>query len=139
MPGANLCITLTVKKIVVAEDDTANRDLISEMLRGWGYDVVEARDGADALEKVEQSRPDLVLCDIQMPVLDGVGLVQALRRNHNFATLPVIALTGFGLQDHEAIASAGFNTYQSKPLNSALLKRNVERLLQKGSKDSKAK
>ena len=49
-----------MKKIVVAEDDTANRDLISEMLRGWGYDVVEARDGADALEKVEQSRPDLV-------------------------------------------------------------------------------
>ena len=89
-----------MKKIVVAEDDTANRDLISEMLRGWGYDVVEARDGADALEKVEQSNPDLVLCDIQMPVLDGVGLVQALRRNHNFATLPVIALTGFGLQDH---------------------------------------
>lgn len=124
-------------KIVIAEDDTVNRELLSEMLRNWGYNVVEAENGADALEKIRQAMPDLVLCDIRMPILDGVGLVQALRRDHDFASLPVIALTGFGVQDHEVIASAGFTTYQSKPVSSALLKRNLERLLHKVTKNIK--
>lgn len=126
-----------MKKIVVAEDDSASRDLLSEMLRSWGYEVIEAQNGADALQKVAESTPDLIVCDIQMPVLDGVGLVQALRRDNKLAALPVIALTGFGTQDHAVIASAGFTTYQSKPVSSALLKKNVERLLQKGTKDTK--
>ncbi len=101
------------------------------MLRSWGYEVIEARNGADALQKIAESLPNLVVCDIQMPVLDGVGLVQALRRDSNLATLPVIALTGVESQDGVAIVSAGFTTFQSKPVSSALLKKNVERLLQK--------
>jgi CheY-like chemotaxis protein len=126
-----------MNKIIIAEDDSASRDLLSEMLRSWGYDVIEARNGAEALQNIGEGVPDLVVCDIQMPLLDGVGLVQALRRDNKFATLPVIALTAIGAQDHEAIAAAGFTTYQSKPINSALLKRNVERLLQKTGKDNK--
>ena len=122
-------------KIVIAEDDSSSRELLTELLQSWGYDVVEARNGADALQKIIASPPDLVVCDIKMPLLDGVGLVQALRRDKNLASIPVIALTGFDPQDHEAIASAGFSTYQSKPVSTALLKRNVERLLHKGTKD----
>jgi CheY-like chemotaxis protein len=124
-------------KIVIAEDDSASRELLSELLRSWGCAVLEARNGAEALQKIGDDMPDLVVCDIQMPLLDGVGLVQALRRDTNLATLPVIALTGIGAQDHEAIASAGFTTYQSKPVDSVLLKRNVERLLQKAARDNK--
>lgn len=125
-------------KIMIAEDDAANRDLLSEMIRGWGYTVVEAHNGADALEKVLVSLPDLVVCDIRMPVLDGVGFVRALRRDASFGGIPVIALTGFGEQDHDAIVSAGFTTYQSKPVSAELLRRNLERLLQKSTRDREA-
>jgi CheY-like chemotaxis protein len=124
-------------KIIIAEDDSASRELLSELLRGWGYQVIEARNGAEALQKVGEGRPDLVLCDIQMPLLDGIGFVQALRRDNDLINLPVIALTADGAGDQELIATAGFTTYQSKPVNSALLKKNVERLLQKAIKDSK--
>jgi CheY-like chemotaxis protein len=127
-------VTSNATKIVIAEDDSSSRELLSELLRSWGYHVIEARNGADALDKIIASPPDLIVCDIKMPFLDGVGLVQALRRHSDLSSIPVIALTGFDPQDHEAITSAGFNTYQSKPINTALLKRNVERLLHKGSK-----
>jgi len=126
-------------KIVIAEDDPSSRELLTELLESWGYDVIAARNGADALQKILASPPDLVVCDIKMPVLDGIGLVQALRRDNNLASIPVIALTGFDPQDHEEITSAGFSTYQSKPVSTALLKKNVERLLQKGTKDRTAK
>lgn len=122
-------------KIMIAEDNADSLDLLSDMVRGWGYTVIEARNGADALEKIEESSPDLVICDIKMPVLDGVGFVRAIRRHSKLASLPVIALTGFDPQDHDAIASAGFTTFQSKPVSSELLRRNVERLLPKSTKD----
>lgn len=120
---------------MIAEDNADSLDLLSDMVRGWGYTVIEARNGADALEKIEESSPDLVICDIKMPVLDGVGFVRAIRRHSKLASLPVIALTGFDPQDHDAIASAGFTTFQSKPVSSELLRRNVERLLPKSTKD----
>jgi len=107
---------------MIAEDDAANRDLLSEMIRSWGYTVIEAQNGADALERALESRPDLVVCDIRMPILDGVGFVRALRRDTKLAALPVIALTGFDAQGQDAIVSAGFTTYQSKPVSSELLR-----------------
>ena len=120
---------------MIAEDNADSLDLLSELVRGWGYTVIEARNGADALEKIEESSPDLVICDIKMPVLDGVGFVRAIRRHSKLSGLPVIALTGFDPHDHDAIASAGFTTFQSKPVSSELLRRNVERLLPKSTKD----
>jgi CheY-like chemotaxis protein len=122
-------------KIVIAEDDSPSREMLCELLRSWGYDVTESRNGAEALQKIAEGMPDLVVCDIQMPLLDGVGLVQALRRDKNFSNLPVIALTAGGARDPRAVASAGFTTYQSKPVDSALLKKNLERLLEKRPND----
>lgn len=119
---------------MIAEDDADSLDLLSEMVRGWGYTVIQAQNGADALEKAGEDSPDLVICDIKMPVLDGVGFVRALRRHSKLASLPVIALTGFDPQDHDSIASAGFTTFQSKPVSSELLRRNVERLLPKSTR-----
>ena len=60
-------------KIVIAEDDSSSRELLTELLQSWGYDVIEARNGADALQKIIASPPDLVVCDIKMPLLDGVA------------------------------------------------------------------
>jgi CheY-like chemotaxis protein len=126
-----------MKTILLAEDDPANRELLRELLQRWGYQVIEASDGADALTKINATLPDLVLCDIQLPVLDGFGVVQALRKDQRFSQLPVIALTAFAMRgDKENILSAGFNTYQSKPIESEMLKENIKRLLKQREKDS---
>lgn len=122
--------------ILIAEDDLASRELLSEMLSSWGYRVIETRNGADALQKIAETKPDLVVCDIRMPVLDGVALVQAVRRDNRLSGLPIIALTGIGDPDQTTIATAGFTTFQGKPINSALLKRNVERLLHTSKNES---
>jgi len=124
-----------MKKILLAEDNPANRELLREFLQRWGYDVIEASDGADALTKIHATLPDLVLCDIQLPVLDGFGVVQALRKDQRFTQTPVIALTAFAMRgDKEKILSAGFNTYQSKPIESEMLKENIRRLLKQREK-----
>jgi CheY-like chemotaxis protein len=121
----------------LAEDNPANRELLREFLQRWGYQVIEASDGADALTKMNATLPDLVLCDIQLPVLDGFGVVQALRKDQRFTQTPVIALTAFAMRGNkEKILSAGFNTYQSKPIESEMLKENIRRLLKQREKDS---
>jgi CheY-like chemotaxis protein len=126
-----------MKKILLAEDNPANRELLREFLQRWGYEVIEALDGADALTKINATLPDLILCDIQLPVLDGFGVVQALRKDHRFTQIPVIALTAFAMQgDKEKILSAGFNTYQSKPIDSEMLRENIRRLLKRREQDS---
>ncbi len=65
-----------MRKILVAEDDPASRELLLDILSAWGYDVVEACDGGEALRKIEETGPDLVLLDIQMPVLDGFAVLR---------------------------------------------------------------
>lgn len=124
-----------MKKILLAEDNLASRELLRELLQRWGYEVIEASDGADALTKINATLPDLVLCDIQLPLLDGFGVVQALRKDPRFAHTPVVALTAFAMRgEKENILSAGFNTYQSKPIQSEMLKENIKRLLKQREK-----
>jgi len=68
------------------------------LIESWGYEVIEAADGSEALQKIMETEPDLVLCDIQMPEQDGYAVIQSLRQNPRFAKLPVIALTAFAMR-----------------------------------------
>ena len=79
--------------ILVVEDNILIRELVREILEREQYQVVEACDGKDALEKMEESAPNLVLMDIQLPMLDGYAVLHQLRRDRRFHRLPVIALT----------------------------------------------
>src|SRR5579862_7487419 len=116
-------------KILIAEDNAVNRELLCEILTGE-YQVVEAADGQEAVAKVEETRPDLVLLDINMQVLDGFAVLQRLRENPDFAELPVIAVTAYAMKfDRERILSAGFDGYVSKPISAAALLGEVEALL----------
>jgi CheY-like chemotaxis protein len=116
-------------KILIAEDNAVNRELLCELLSGE-YQIVEAADGQEAVAKVEETRPDLVLLDINMPVLDGFAVLQCIRQNPDFAHLPVIAVTAYAMKsDRERILLAGFNGYVSKPINAAALVGEVEALL----------
>jgi len=121
-----------MKKIVIAEDSAAGRELLHELIESWGYEVIEAADGREALQKIIETAPDLVLCDIQMPEQDGYAVIQSLRQDPRFMKLPVIALTAFAMRgDKEKTLAAGFDSHQSKPVEFDSLKADIERLLVK--------
>lgn len=121
-----------MKKIVIAEDSAAGRELLHELIESWGYEAIEAANGREALQKIIETGPDLVLCDIQMPEQDGYAVIQSLRQNPRFTKLPVIALTAFAMQgDKEKALAAGFDSHQSKPVEFESLKADIHRLLVK--------
>ena len=123
-----------MKKILVAEDNPASSELIMEVLSGRGYEIIEACDGQQALEKIEETEPDLVLLDIQLPILDGFAVLFQLRQNPRFANLCVVALTANVMkEDREKGLRAGFDAYIGKPIDAAALRLQVAELLLKGS------
>ena len=119
-------------KVLIAEDNAVNRELLRELLEMRGYTVVEACDGEGALRMSEQTKPDLLLLDIGMPVLDGFAVVRKIRENPRLATLPVLAVTAYAMQgDWEKILNSGFDGYLSKPVNARSLTEELDRLLGK--------
>ena len=119
-----------MSKILVADDNAVSRELVREILNSPDYEVIEARDGREALKIISSTTPDLVLLDIQMPVQDGVSVVRQLRRDARFADLPVIALTAYAMRgDREKALEAGFDSYITKPIRPSLLREHVERHL----------
>jgi CheY-like chemotaxis protein len=121
-------------KVLIAEDIAINRELLREVLETRGFAVEEACDGQAALQMVEQTRPDILLLDIGMPVLDGFAVVRKIREDPRLATLPVLAVTAYAMRgDRENILSSGFDGYLSKPINTVLLLEELQRLLSKGA------
>lgn len=119
-----------MKKILVADDKATGRELVRTALEHSGYEVYEASHGAEALEQARQIQPDLIILDLHMPVLDGFGTIEELRRDANFTFTPVVALTASAMAgDRERAIAAGFTGYLSKPIQLSLLRAEVERLL----------
>lgn len=119
-----------MKTILVADDDPVGRELIREILELQGYRVIEAGDGSVALSSIQAAQPDLVLLDIQMPVLDGFGVIQALRRECQFQSLPVFALTAFAMRgDKEKALAAGFDGYIAKPIDVSVFRELIRQAL----------
>ena len=101
-----------MSKVLIAEDNAVNRELLRELLEVRGYTVVEACDGEETLRMIEQTQPDLLLLDIGMPVLDGFGVVSKIRENPRLARLPVVAVTAYAMQgDRERILNSNFDGY----------------------------
>jgi len=119
-----------MKKILIAEDNPVNRELLRELLEIQGYEIFEACNGQEALAMIDQIRPDLLVLDLGMPVLDGLGAIAAIRGNPATADLPVLAATAFAMRgDREKTLQAGFDGYLSKPINPGALKAEVDRLM----------
>jgi CheY-like chemotaxis protein len=119
-----------MSKILVAEDNLPNRELIREILESLGHEVTEAEDGQQALDRVKQAKPDLVLLDIQMPVLDGYAVVHELRQTPSYKELKILALTAFAMQgDREKALQSGFDGYLTKPVDIMRLKEELEKFL----------
>lgn len=107
-----------MKTILIVDDSQANRDLLREVLSTRGYRLVEACDGEEAMQKVVEESPDLVLLDIHMPTLDGYAVLKKLRQDSGSAKLCVVAVTSFAMQsDENRGLAAGFDAYITKPVD----------------------
>jgi two-component system cell cycle response regulator DivK len=115
--------------ILIVEDSEDNREILRYILRSIGYGVLEAANGAQAVEIYRTRRPDLVLMDLSMPVLDGYGATQLIREIDGDA-VPIIALSAHATRDHRKRAAAvGFNDYLTKPIDFAQLETVLHRYL----------
>ena len=104
--------------ILIVDDNVANRKLARVLVEDMGHEAIFAEDGRDALASVRERRPDLVLMDIQMPVMDGYEAFKRLRGDPELAGIPVIAFTSHAMRgDREKITAAGFDAYLTKPLD----------------------
>ena len=123
-----------MKRLLVADDKVGGRELVRAVLERCGYAIIEAADGLEALSAAREFRPDLIVLDLNMPGVDGFGVVRELRRDAEFATTPVLALTASAMQgDRERAMAAGFSGYISKPIGPSQLRAEVERLLRQPS------
>lgn len=117
-------------KILLVEENEFNRDMLSRRLQRRGYQVVTAVDGAQAVATADVERPDLILMDLVLPVLDGWHASQQLKSRPNTAHIPIIALTAHALAgDREQALAAGCDEYESKPVDLERLLAKIEALI----------
>ena len=122
----------TTPLALVVDDEEAFREIVSMKLRASNFDAETARGALEAVEKAEAIHPDLILMDIQMPVMNGLEAIARLRGNARFAETPIIALTALAMPgDRERSLLAGANEYMSKPVSLKLLARTINELLGK--------
>lgn len=104
-------------KVLVVEDYDDSREFIKFLLEDYGFDVLEATNGFEAIEAVREQGPDLVLMDISMPLMDGLTAARKIRENKQFSKLPIIALTAQSENVRGRAIEAGCNALLSKPLD----------------------
>ncbi len=105
-------------KVLVIEDNEKNRYLISFLLKGAGFEVIEAVTGEEGVEMAISKRPDLVLMDIQLPGIDGYEATRRIRASGSDGAVPIIALTSYAMTgDRERALAAGCTGYVEKPIN----------------------
>jgi two-component system, chemotaxis family, chemotaxis protein CheY len=119
--------------VLIVEDDAATRRLYKFLLTNGGYPVLEAEDGVAALEQLAHNHCDLVITDMNMPRMDGMDLIRAIRRD--YADVYVILITAFGTPDTEKQAMRmGANDYLAKPFDFEELERRVRAFFQSRAK-----
>jgi two-component system cell cycle response regulator DivK len=118
------------KRILVVEDQADNRRILRDMLGNAGYELIEAESGEEALTAVEAQRPDLILMDIQLPVMDGYEATRRIKSNPTLKAVPIIAVTSYALSGDEGKArAAGCNAYVTKPFSPRALLAKVREFL----------
>ena len=105
-------------KILIIEDNEQNLYLETFILEKHGHVVTAARNGAQGIKLAEEIRPELILLDIQLPVMDGYAVADELRRNPALARTPIVAVTSYAMAgDRERVLAAGCDGYIEKPIN----------------------
>ncbi len=118
------------KRILVVEDQEDNRQILRDLLGSAGYDLIEAENGEEALAAVSKYRPDLVLMDIQLPIMDGYEATRRLKADPEFEKIPIIVVTSYALSGDEGKArEAGCDAYVTKPYSPRLLLAKIKEFL----------
>ena len=106
------------KRILVVEDQPDSRQIIRDMLAGTDYEITEAENGEEALAAIAKQRPDLILMDIQLPIMDGYSATRLLKTDPALQSIPIIAVTSYALAGEERKArGAGCDDYVTKPFS----------------------
>jgi CheY-like chemotaxis protein len=117
-------------KILLVEDNEMNRDMLSRRLARKGFDVVMAVDGGQAVTMAQSERPDLILMDMSLPVIDGWEATRLVKTTDTTKHIPVIALTAHAMSgDREKALSAGCDDYDTKPIEMPRLLEKIEAIL----------
>jgi two-component system cell cycle response regulator DivK len=118
-----------MKKVLVVEDVDFNRDLLVQLLEDK-YQVIEAVNGQEGVELAEKERPELILMDLSLPIMDGWEATRRIKANPDLSSIPVIALTAHAMVgDQEKALAAGCDDYLVKPLNEDILMAKIQKYL----------
>jgi two-component system cell cycle response regulator DivK len=124
------------KKILVVEDTEDNRQILRDLLGMAGYEMVEAHDGAQGVAMAAEHKPDLILMDIQMPVLDGYEATRRIKADPALASIPIVAVTSYALSGDEAkTRAAGCNDYIAKPYSPRQMLAKVREIIGVGESE----
>ena len=119
-----------MSKLLLVEDNEMNRDMLVRRLKRAGYEVAIAVDGEQGVLMALAEKPDLVLMDMSLPVMNGWDATRALRRDPRTSAVPIIALTAHAMPgDRETAMDAGCNDYDTKPVDFARLQGKIHALL----------
>lgn len=117
-------------KILLVEDNEINRDMLSRRLLRKGYEVVMAVDGEQAVAMAQSERPDLILMDMSLPVIDGWEATRRVKATETSSRIPIIALTAHAMfGDRERALDAGCDDYDTKPIEMPRLLEKIDALL----------
>jgi two-component system, cell cycle response regulator DivK len=106
------------KKVLIVEDNELNMKLFRDLIETCGHEILEARDGIEALKLARQHRPNLILMDIQLPEVSGLEITRWLKEDDELRAIPVVAVTAFAMKgDEEKIRSGGCEAYIAKPIS----------------------
>ena len=118
------------KRVLVVEDQEDNREILRALLESVGHQMIEAFDGEAAVAKAIEYRPDLILMDIQLPVMDGYEATRRIKANVELCSIPIIVVTSYALSgDEEKARAAGCDAYVTKPYSPRELLAKINQFL----------
>jgi two-component system, cell cycle response regulator DivK len=117
-------------KILLVEDNEMNLDMLSRRLERRNFEILIAMDGAQGVELAKSQRPDLILMDMSLPIMDGWEATRRIKADSNMSHIPIIALTAHAIAgDRERCLAAGCDEYESKPIKFPRLLAKIEQML----------
>ena len=121
-------------RVLLIEDNPDNLELMTYLLEAFGHTTLAARDGRAGIEAVVRERPDLVVCDIQLPLADGYVVARELKADPVLSTIPLVAVTALAMVgDRDRVLAAGFDGYVSKPIDPRRFVAELEAYLRPGA------